>query len=131
MDCYSKVLIRFSALFALPGAFLGSHIAGSDKFEFLSVHVHLLIVGWLSLFAFAVYYKVFKPVPNVVATLQVWSAIIGSIGLTAGMWFRHIGPFGIDTTSSFALIFFIVGGTILLISFLLFAILTFMKTEES
>lgn len=130
MNHYSKILVRFSALFALLGAFLGSHMAGSGGYEFLTVHAHILVVGWLSLFAFAVYYKVFKPAKSIIATIQVWSAIIGAIGLTSGMWLRYVGPFGIDKAGTFSLIFFIVGGTILLISFLLFAILTFMKTEE-
>lgn len=130
MNHYSKILVRFSALFALVGAFLGSHMAGAGSYEFLTIHAHILVVGWLSLFAFAMYYKVFKPVKSIVATLQVWSAIIGAIGLTSGMWMRYVGPFGIDKSGTFSLIFFIVGGTILLLSFLFFAILTFMKTED-
>lgn len=104
-------------------------MAGSGGYQYLTVHAHILVVGWLSLFAFAVFYKVFKPAPTILATLQVWSAIIGTIGLTGGMWLRYVGPFGIDTSGTFSLIFFIVGGTILLLSFLFFAILTFMKTD--
>ena len=130
MNNYSKVLLRFSALFALVGVFLGSHMAGSGGLEFKTVHAHILVVGWLSLFAFAVFYKVFTPAKTILATLQVWSAIIGAIGLTTGMWLRYVGLFGIDTSGTFSLIFFIVGGTILLLSFVFFAILTFMKTEE-
>lgn len=130
MNHYSKFLLRFSALFALLGAFLGSHMAGAGGFEFLTVHAHILVVGWLTLFAWSVYYQVFTPANKTLSRLHVWTAIIGTIGLTGGMWFRYVGPFGIDTTGVFSLIFFIVGGTILLISFLLFLILTFMPTER-
>lgn len=130
MEKYSKVLLRFAAFFALLGAFLGSHMAGSNSYEFTSVHAHILVVGWLSMFAFAVFYKVFTPVKTILAPLHVYSAIIGTIGLTAGMWFRYVGPFGIDTQGTFSLIFFIVGGSILLLSFVFFAILTFMKSEK-
>jgi len=129
LNRYSKVLLRFSALFALVGVFLGSHMAGSGGYQFLTVHAHILVVGWLSLFAFATFYKVFKPAKTILATLQVWTAIIGAIGLTAGMWFRYVRPFGMDTDGTFSLIFFIIGGTILLLSFVFFAILTFMKTD--
>lgn len=129
MKNYSTLLLRLSALFALLGAFLGSHMAGSGGFEFLTVHAHILVVGWLSLFAWAIYYKVFTPASATLAKLHVWSAVIGSIGLTSGMWFRYVGPFGIDTDGTFSLIYFIVGGTILLLSFIFFAILTFSKTE--
>jgi len=130
MNQYSKILLRFSAIFALIGAFIGSHMAGASTFEFLSVHAHILVVGWLSLFAFAVFYKVFVPANKKLAAFHVWTAIIGSIGLTVGMWFRYVGPFGIDKGGSFSLIFFIVGGTILLISFVAFLLLTFMKMEK-
>lgn len=125
---YSKILLRFSALFALVGAILGSHMAGAGSYAFKSVHAHVLVVGWLSLFAWAVFYKIFTPAKSAVATIQVWSGIIGTFGLTIGMWLYYVNPF--DLNSTLTTIFFIVGGTILLISFVLFFILTFMKTEE-
>ncbi|TRM11271.1 hypothetical protein FH966_05855 [Lentibacillus cibarius] len=128
MEKYSKTLLRFSAVFALIGAFLGSHMAGAGSLAFKTVHAHILVVGWLTLFAWAVYYKIFTPAKTIVATLHVWSAIIGAIGLTAGMWLYYLRPF--DLADGLVTAFFIVGGSILLFSFILFAILTFMKTED-
>jgi len=125
---YSKTLLRFSALFAVIGAILGSHMAGAGSYTFKSVHAHILVVGWLSLFAWAVFYKIFTPAKTVVATLHVWSGIIGAFGLTIGMWLYYVNPFNMNDVVT--TVFFIVGGTILLISFILFFILTFMKTEE-
>jgi len=125
---YSKTLLRFSALFAVIGAILGSHMAGAGSYAFKSVHAHILVVGWLSLFAWAVFYKIFTPAKTVVATLHVWSGIIGAFGLTIGMWLYYVNPFNMNDVVT--TVFFIVGGTILLISFILFFILTFMKTEE-
>ncbi|WP_217587266.1 hypothetical protein [Lentibacillus saliphilus] len=128
MNSYSKLLLRISALFAFGGAYLGSHMAGAGGYEFKSIHAHILVVGWLSLFAWAVYYKVFTPANKVLATIHVWSAIIGSIGLTTGMWLYFVKPFGIE--GAFPLVTFIVGGSVLLLSFLVFVVLTFMKTED-
>jgi len=128
MQKYSKILLRFAALFGLIGAFLGSHMAGSGSYEFKTLHAHILVVGWLSLFAWAVFYKVFTPGKTIFATLHVYSAIIGVLGLTIGMWLYYVQPFGVE--GAFPTVFFIVGGTILLISFFLFFLLTFMKTEE-
>ncbi|MBU5467649.1 hypothetical protein KQI49_12550 [Virgibacillus sp. MSJ-26] len=128
MQKYSKTLLRFSALFAVIGAILGSHMAGAGSYAFKSVHAHILVVGWLSLFAWAVFYKIFTPAKTVVATLHVWSGIIGAFGLTIGMWLYYVNPFNMNDVVT--TVFFIVGGTILLISFILFFILTFMKTEE-
>ncbi|MGM8211339.1 hypothetical protein ACLIBH_00960 [Virgibacillus sp. W0430] len=128
MNQYSKTLLRFSALFALLGAFLGSHMAGAGSLQFKTLHAHILVVGWLTLFAWAVFYKIFTPAKTVVATLHVWSAIIGSIGLTVGMWFYYLRPFGME--GALPTVFFIVGGTVLLLSFVFFLLLTFMKTEK-
>lgn len=125
---YSKTLLRFSALFAFVGAFLGSHMAGAGSLQFKTVHAHILVVGWLTLFAWAVYYKVFHPRQTIIATLHVWTAIIGAIGLTVGMWFYYLRPFGME--GALPTIFFIVGGTILMLSFVFFLLLTFMKTED-
>lgn len=128
MQVYSKTLLRFSALFAVVGAVLGSHMAGAGSYAFKSVHAHILVVCWLTLFAWAVFYKLFTPAKSVVATLHVWTGIIGTFGLTIGMWLYNVNPFNLNTTLTTVL--FIVGGTILLISFVLFFVLTFMKTAE-
>lgn len=128
MNTYSKTLLRVSALFALAGAFLGSHMAGAGSLAFKTVHAHILVVGWLTLFAWAVYYKLFTPANKVLAALHVWTAIIGAIGLTAGMWIYYLEPFGLP--DGLVNVLFIVGGSILLLSFLFFAILAFMKTAD-
>lgn len=128
MNKYSKVLLRFSAVFALIGAFIGSDMAGSGGYAFKAIHAHILVVGWLTLFAWSVFYKVYKPASKIISTLHVWSAIIGAIGLTSGMWLYYIKPFGWD--GALTTVFFIVGGSIMLLSFVFFLILTFMKTEE-
>ncbi|MFD1019939.1 hypothetical protein [Thalassobacillus hwangdonensis] len=120
----TRFLLRTSAIYALIGAFIGSHMAGAGGYEFRAVHAHILVVGWLSLFAFAMYYRVFRiPKDSKLATFHVYTAFFGSLGLTAGMWLYYVKPIeGMDT---FNLIFFIGGGSILMICFVLFAIMAF------
>ncbi|MDQ0270448.1 hypothetical protein [Cytobacillus purgationiresistens] len=127
MNKYSKLLLRLSAIFALVGAFLGSHMAGEGSYLYKPIHAHSLVVGWLSLFAWAVYYKVFTPKLGLLAKLHVGSAVIGSIGLTGGMAMFIFKPaFLPDVVNT---IFYIVGGSILLLSFLFFLILTFTNSN--
>lgn len=128
MNNYSKPLLQFSALFAVIGAFLGAHMAGAGSVAFRPIHAHILVVGWLSLFAWAVYYKVFYRKVSMLATFHMWTAIIGSIGLSIGMWFHYLKPFNLPEV--FTLVFYIVGGTILLISFILFFFLALFHQEE-
>lgn len=121
-------MIRISAVFGLIGAFLGSHMAGSGSYAFRPIHAHILVVGWLSVFAWGVFYKIYKVRAKKLVTAHAWTAIIGSIGLTAGMWFQVMQPFGVNET--FSLIFYIVGGSILLISFALFILVTLFVQKD-
>lgn len=129
MNNYSQTLLRFSAIFAVIGAILGAHMAGAGSFAFRPIHAHILVVGWLSLFAWAVYYKVFYKKESTLANIHVWSAIIGSIGLTVGMWLQFLNP--LPLPSAVNLILYIAGGTILLISYVIFLILTFTHKADN
>ncbi|GIN90896.1 hypothetical protein J6TS1_35520 [Siminovitchia terrae] len=125
---WSIRLIRIASIFGLIGTVLGSHMAGAGSYAFRPVHAHILLVGWLSMFAWGAFYKMFKVRAKKLVTFHGWTAIIGSIGLTAGMWFQFIQPFGVNKT--FSLIFYIVGGSILLISFALFIFVTFFIEKD-
>lgn len=128
MNNNSKVLLRFAGIFGLIGAILGAHMAGSGSYAFRPVHAHILVVGWLSLFAWAVYYKVFQTSQTVLTKVHVWSAIIGSVGLTVGMWLYMVKPFNLP--EGLTLIFYIGGGVALLVSFIIFFLITLFYREE-
>ncbi|MDW0115289.1 hypothetical protein QT711_19245 [Sporosarcina saromensis] len=125
---WSLRLIRISAVFGLIGAFLGSHMAGSGSYAFRPIHAHILVVGWLSVFAWGVFYKLYQVRAKKLVAVHGWTAIIGSIGLTAGMWFQFMQPFGLNET--FSLIFYIVGGSVLLLSFALFILIAFLVKKN-
>ncbi len=124
---WSLRLIRIAAIFGLIGTVLGSHMAGTGSYAFRPIHAHILLVGWLSMFAWGVFYKIYQVRASKLITMHGWTAIIGSIGLTTGMWLQFLKPFNINETV--ALVFYIVGGTILLIAFALFVVVTFL-TEK-
>ncbi|ASF41556.1 hypothetical protein CEH05_18720 [Halobacillus halophilus] len=103
---------------------MGSHMAGGGGLELSAIHAHILVVGWLSLFAFAIYYKVFSiPKDSKLSLIHVWSSFVGVLGLTLGMFLYYTQP--IEGMRTFNTVFFIVGGTILLIAFAVFAIMAF------
>lgn len=123
---YSNILLRLSAIFALIGAMMGAHMAGSYDYAYRPVHAHVLVVGWLSVFAWSVYYRLFQPMAKKISALHVYTAIIGSVGLTGGMALNILGVL----PKAVNLIAYIGGGVTLLISFGLFVLLTFMKHEK-
>ena len=126
---WSLRLIRVAAIFGLIGTVLGSHMAGAGSYAFRPIHAHILLVGWLSLFAWGVFYRIYKVRAKKLVALHGWTGIIGAIGLTTGMWLQFMKPFNVNET--LALIFYIVGGTILLVSFALFVIVTFMIEKDN
>jgi hypothetical protein len=120
---WSIRLIRIAAIFGIIGAYLGSHMAGAGSSAFRPIHAHILVVGWLSVFSWGVFYKLYEVKYPKLVTVHGWSAILGAIGLTVGMWLQFMQPLGLPET--FSLIFYIVGGSTLLISFALFVAVTF------
>lgn len=125
---WSIRLIRLAAIFAFIGTYLGSHMSGSGSYEYRPIHAHILLVGWLSMFAWGIFYRAFKVKSQKLVAIHGWTAILGVLGLTVGMWFYNINPFNFGST--FTLVFFIVGGTTLLISFALFIVVTFMIHQQ-
>lgn len=125
---WSLRLIQFSAIFGFIGTYLGSHMAGQMDYALRPIHAHILLVGWLSVFAWGVFYRLYTVKYKKLVTIHGFLAMIGAVGLTAGMWFYNLNPFNMNDT--FVLIFFIAGGTILLLAFLLFAIITFLTEKD-
>jgi hypothetical protein len=125
----SLLLLRVSAVFAMIGAFMGSHMAGAGSYALRPIHAHILVVGWLTLFSWSVYYRVFQVTAQRLASWQVWTAIIGTVGLTGGMWVNNLRPFNIQ--EGVAVVIYIVGGSVLLISFILFFITTFFIEKKA
>lgn len=122
-------LIKVSAIFGLIGAVLGSHMAGAGSLAFKPVHAHILVVGWLSLFAWGIYYKVVRVTSPKLVALQAWTGIIGTTGLVVGLWMQYVQPFG--NIKAIILPVYIGGGTILLLSFALFAVITFIGEKAT
>lgn len=127
-EIWSKRLIRASAIFGLVGAVLGSHMAGAGSHAFRPVHAHLLVVGWLSLFAWGMYYKTHAVKAAKLIAAQGWTGIIGAVGLSTGLWLQYLQPFG--DSKAINLPIYIGGGSFLLLSFALFVLVTFSKEDN-
>lgn len=126
---WSLWLIRAAAVFGLIGAALGAHMAGSGSYQLRPIHAHILVVGWLSLFSWGVYYRLFCIRAQKLAALHTYTALIGTIGLTSGMWLEFLKPFPLPDIIT--LLVYIIGGSILLISFILFFLTTFFIQEKT
>ncbi|WLR57372.1 hypothetical protein LC048_11250 [Mesobacillus subterraneus] len=120
---WSIRLIRFAAIFGLIGTFMGSHMAGAGDYAMRPIHAHILLVGWLSVFAWGIFYKNYQIKSKKLVAIHSITGMIGSLGLTIGMWLYNINPFNFDDT--LVMVLFIVGGSLLLVAFILFVVVTF------
>jgi hypothetical protein len=127
---WSLRLIRIAALFGILGTYIGSKMSGEMDYSLRPIHAHVLLVGWLSVFAWGVFYRVYKVKARYkkLVSLHGWLAVLGAFGLTFGMWMYNLNPFQLNETV--VMILFIVGGTLLLLAFLLFALITFFTEKE-
>ena len=125
---WSIRLIRFAAIFGLFGTFLGSKMSGDMDYSLRPIHAHVLLVGWLSVFAWGIFYKVYTIKHKMLVTVQSILAMTGAFGLTFGMWMYNLNPFNLDDT--LVMIIFIIGGTLLLLAFALFMVITFFIEDQ-
>lgn len=125
---WSLRLIQFSAIFGFLGTYLGSHMAGQMDYALRPIHAHILLVGWLSVFAWGIFYRVYTIKYKKLVAFHSILAMLGAVGLTAGMWMYNLNPFNLGDT--LVLVLFIAGGSLLLLAFLLFAVITFLTEKE-
>lgn len=120
MAAYSKWLMRISAIYALIGALMGSDLAGRKDFTMVPSHAHILVVGWLTLFAYGIFYRVFKEIGmKRTARLHAWTSLIGGGLMPLCMLIYYQEE---DTATTIA---FISSAGILLLAIILFVILLF------
>jgi len=115
---YAKWLIRISALYALIGVLLGSDLAGRKDYSLVPSHAHILVVGWLTLFAYGIFYYVFKEISmKKTAKLHAWSSLIGGGLMPISMLIYY------KNETTFTTVAFIVSASVLLLAIILFAVL--------
>lgn len=120
MQKYGAWLIRISAVYALIGALIGSDLAGRKDYALVPGHAHILVVGWLSLFAYGIFYHVFKEIGmKRTAILQAWTSLLGGGLMPLSMLIYY------KSENTFTTLLFIVTAAVLLLAIILFTVLVF------
>ncbi|MNI30978.1 hypothetical protein D3C73_848420 [compost metagenome] len=120
MKVYSKWLLRIAVIYAMIGALMGSDLAGRKDYTMVPAHAHILVVGWLTLFAYGIFYYVFKEISmKKTAKLHAWTSMIGGglMPICMLMYNKMENPV--------TLIAFISSACVLLLAIFLFAIIMF------
>lgn len=122
---WALTLIRFAAIFGFIGVVLGSKMTGDMDYSITPIHAHALLVGWLSVFAWGIFYYIVPVSKPMLMKIHSITAMIGAIGMTAGMYFYMFHNSGFTTFT------FIVGASILLLAFVLFIVNTFFVNKNA
>src|SRR5699024_4391965 len=103
-------------------------MAGEMDYAMRPVHTHILLVGWLSMFAWGIFYSVYTVSKPLLVHLPCAMCIAGALLLTSRIYFYMLGPFGFNETCT--IVYFIIGGSITLIAFVLFVVVTFFVEKK-
>lgn len=121
-------IIRYSAVFGFLGVLIGSIMSGEMDYALRPIHAHFVLVGRLSVFAWGIFYYSVPVRKLYLVKIQSTIGMIGTFGLCTGMWLHYLNP--LDTNETMNMVFFIAGGTLLLIAFFLFIVVTFLCRKK-
>ena len=76
---------RAAVIYALVGMAIGIHMASSHDHSLAPAHAHWLLLGWVSMFLYGVFYKLFPAAQGKLAVWQWWLANIGVIVMVSGI----------------------------------------------
>ena len=88
----SAIGFNAAVLFLIAGMIWGLIMGISEDYSAMSAHAHFSLLGWVSLFLFAIYYRYHPSLDrSKSANLQVWIWIIGTLVLTHGVGLAKSG----------------------------------------
>jgi cbb3-type cytochrome oxidase subunit 1 len=76
---------RAAVIYALIGMAVGIHMAASHDHALAPAHAHWLLLGWVSMFLYGAFYKLFPAAQGKLAAWHWWIANLGVIVMVAGI----------------------------------------------
>ncbi len=123
----SNIFLRLSVLFAVLGVVLGYYMGATHNFTISSVHAHINLLGWVSMFLYGLFYRAFPEaaqgrLPKAHLTLAAVGLPLMMIGLTIQL---------LQIPSLMALVppLMISGPTVVVLGMLVWAVIVFRATS--
>ena len=121
----SSLSFQAAVLFVLAGMVWGLQMGISNDHSAFPAHAHLNLLGFVSLFLFGFYYRMYPSLDQSRAAFaQVWIWIVGTIIMAIGVAFVHTGHKGGDPTAA-------IGSVIVLAAMLVFGWLVFRSERRT
>jgi drug/metabolite transporter (DMT)-like permease len=121
----SSLSFQAAVLFVLAGMVWGLQMGILNDHSAFPAHAHLNLLGFVSLFLFGFYYRMYPSLDQSRAAFtQVWIWIVGTIIMTIGVAFVHTGHKGGDPIAA-------IGSVIVLAAMLTFGWLVFRSERRT
>ncbi|MBO6813336.1 MAG: hypothetical protein JJ891_00610 [Rhizobiaceae bacterium] len=110
-------------IYGLIGLAMGLHMAITHDHGQMPTHAHIQVIGWLSFFAFGVYYKLVPAAASgLLAVSHFCLAQVSAILTFVGLWFLYGGYPDLEPVAA-------IGGIAYSVSFILFAIIVYRTAD--
>lgn len=122
----SNIFLRLSVLFVVLGVSLGYWMGATHNFTVSPVHAHINLLGWVSMFLYGLFYRVF---PDAAAgLLPKIHLALAAIGLPVMMVGLTVQLLAIPSLMAYVPPMMIVGPTLVLLGMLVWAVIVFKAT---
>ena len=79
-------------IYGLAGLVVGLQMAISENHGQIPAHAHINMIGWVSFFMFALFYKLFGAnISAPLARIHFWLAQVSALGMVVGLWLIYEG----------------------------------------
>ncbi|MDR4945812.1 cytochrome-c oxidase [Neobacillus cucumis] len=117
-------LIKISVIYFVIGVLLGMYMSMTESFDFTPVHVHINLLGWMSLALAGLIYAVFpNAAETTLAKVHFW---LHNISLPIMMIGLALLVSGVDSAGPAVA----VGGTLMVLGIIIFAINIFKNIKQ-
>jgi hypothetical protein len=120
----AKWFLRCGVLFCLLGMSLGIFMGASHDFSYVSVHAHINLVGWVSMFLAGLFYTLKPQCEGLLSRIHLALAVVGLLVLAPGIYGATMAmPWGAPVA--------ILGSFLTLGAALIFAVMVFRATRTN
>ncbi|MFD2265397.1 hypothetical protein ACFSM5_21015 [Lacibacterium aquatile] len=124
MNRYAAFHLRLASLYAIVGMALGIYMGINQNFTLMSAHVHLNLLGWVSITLYGLVLRLDPYLDGPLPMIQTFCAHIGALGMFTGL--TVMGLYGHEAADPF-----LIGGSLSMITgALLFALMVFRITRR-
>jgi len=124
----SSFFLRFGVIAAAAGIGMGIAMGATHQFTLATVHAHLNLLGWVSMFLYGLFYRVEpRAADGLLPGVHAICATLGLVIFVPALGLQLAGP---PTLAPAAMAGLVIGPFLVLLGMIVFAIIVFRATSS-